>query len=278
MDDIGSWLIIGGSGYLGRNLVRSIRRRFPYDQITSPGRADLVEFRAQPNKLLARLDGHLNVVILAGAGVTSKIDEHGIEFNERWVPEIAASIGLLPNVEVLVAGSSFEYGTSGEVDNLLDPVSSQLKPTEAYGISKKNGFLALQLKMHHGLKVGYARIFQVWGGDEHPSRLAPMLLANAANGIVTTLNSGGAVRDFVHVNEVTDQIIDYFLKVDFYPRVFNICSGVPTTVQMFSAVLLNSNNFNSGLLLETSDSGSHPYKRLVGLRQPLLGSKSVREL
>jgi nucleoside-diphosphate-sugar epimerase len=220
----------------------------------------------------------LNVVVLAGAGVTSKINEQGIEFNERWVPEIAASIGLLPNVRVLVTGSSFEYGTSGEVDNLLDPVSSLLRPTEAYGISKKNGFIALQRRMHHGLKIGYARIFQVWGGDEHPSRLAPMLLANAENGIATTLNSGGAVRDFVHVNEVSEQIIDYFLNVDFYPSVFNICSGVPTTVKTFSRAILNSHDFNSDLLLDASDSDSHSYRRLVGLCQPLFGAGSVRVL
>jgi nucleoside-diphosphate-sugar epimerase len=267
-----SWLIIGGSGYIGSSLAGSIKRNFPLEKIILPSRKDLAQVMSFPNKYIDTQQGSVNVVILAAAGVNGVIEAQGVEFNSSWVPAAAIAMARLPNVSVLVAGSSFEYGTSGKVDDQLDPVSSKLAPVDSYGISKRDGFEALRPQLSSLTNLGYARIFQVWGGSEHPLRLAPSLIANALRSKVTTLTSGSAIRDFIHVEDVSTQILDYFTFLDMYPQIFNICSGAGLTVKEFSSSLLSSHNYDPNELLESSDCVSHPYPKLVGAQQPLLGS------
>jgi len=266
-----SWLIIGGHGYIGRSLVNSVRHRFPFEKITVPSRSELIDVMALPNRLVGLHIGRVNVVILAAAGVSGVMDATGIEFNASWIPAAAIAMAQVPNVSVLVTGSSFEYGASGVLEEALDPVTSILAPVEAYGISKRDGFDILKPEIAALGSLGYARIFQVWGGSEYPLRLAPSLTENARRSQMTQLNSGSTIRDFIHVEDVSRQIIDYFEFSDKYPKVFNVCSGEGVTVLEFAKRLLSSMNYDPAELLESSDSASHPYPRLVGVRQPIFG-------
>jgi len=264
-----SWLVIGGSGYIGRSLVNAIGLRFPLEKITVPKRSELRSVLSIPNQLVNLQSGRLNVVILAAAGVSGPMDTFDFDFNASWIPSAAIAFAREPDVSVLVAGSSFEYGVSGLVEERLDPATSMLEPVETYGISKRAGFEALKPEIAALDSLGYARIFQVWGGSEHPSRLAPSLFDNAKRGETTYLTSGSTIRDFVHVEDVCNQMIDYFEFPGNYPKVFNICSGDGITVAEFAKQLLISKSYDPAELLQSSDSSSHPYSKLVGVRQPI---------
>jgi len=75
-----SWLVIGGSGYIGRSLVNAIGLRFPLEKITVPKRSELRSVLSIPNQLVNLQSGRLNVVILAAAGVSGPMDTFDFDF------------------------------------------------------------------------------------------------------------------------------------------------------------------------------------------------------
>lgn len=137
----------------------------------------------------------------------------------------------------VVAGSSFEYGLSGEEFEFI-PVEVTLKPTLTYAASKAASSIAFyQFAVHHQCKFSYHRIFQVFGEGEAETRLWPSLRKAALAGEDFPMTAGEQVRDFIAVEDVAN----YFAKaclsdnlVDGHPEFHNVGSGKPQSILEFS--------------------------------------------
>jgi nucleoside-diphosphate-sugar epimerase len=206
----------------------------------------------------------LRIVVLNAAGVVGGLDQSGFHFNSTDAPQAVLYMSQNKKTRVFVAGTSFEYGLSGESTERLDPYDSPLRPSEDYGQSKKLGFDSLRRHIALQDNLAYGRIFQAWGGKEPPSRLIPTVLRNAEAGQVTELNSGLAVRDFISATQVCDQIYKFFGSPWMSRRIVNICIGEALSVEQFCKKLLVDLDLNSDFV-KSNRRIEHPYTRLVGV-------------
>jgi nucleoside-diphosphate-sugar epimerase len=74
------------------------------------------------------------------------------------------------------------------------------------------------------------RLFSVYGPWEEPTRLMPTLIRRARAGLPLEMTSRETARDFVHVDDVLDALVD----VDRFPaasgEVLNLGTGIQSTL------------------------------------------------
>ncbi|MEM7145299.1 MAG: NAD-dependent epimerase/dehydratase family protein [Verrucomicrobiota bacterium] len=137
----------------------------------------------------------------------------------------------------IVAGSSFEYGTSAERYEFI-PVTAPLAPVGSYPASKAAASVALRgLGAQFGCRLLIGRIFQVYGEGESASRLWPSLREAALSGGDLPMTAGEQIRDFISVEEVAA----YFLRAaeanelePGSPVIENVGSGRPESIRNFA--------------------------------------------
>jgi len=122
-------------------------------------------------------------------------------------------------------GTCFEYDT----DTGYLAEASPLGPRHTYSASKAATYLMLsQVLNGTGMQFAWARLFYLFGPDEHPNRLVPSVADALLRGDEARVTPGGQVRDFLHVDDVATALCTV-AKSDVQGPV-NIGSGEPVTV------------------------------------------------
>ena len=108
----------------------------------------------------------------------------------------------------VIAGSCFEYGTSGERYERI-PVDAPLEPTSTYATSKAMASIAFSgLASMTNSQISIHRIFHVFGeGGELDSRMWPSMRRAALNGEDFEMSAGEQLRDFIPVEEVASKLL-----------------------------------------------------------------------
>jgi nucleoside-diphosphate-sugar epimerase len=126
------------------------------------------------------------------------------------------------------AGSSSEYGVKPNAMRETDP----LEPRSYYAVAKCAQTLVCGYRAHAERRpINTLRLFSAYGPYEEPSRFLPTVIQRClAGGELDTVPPETA-RDFIYI----DDVIEAFLRVDElslqYGEVFNIGSGVQSTVR-----------------------------------------------
>jgi nucleoside-diphosphate-sugar epimerase len=129
---------------------------------------------------------------------------------------------------VVSAGSSSEYGYRGTPMKETDA----LQPNSVYAVAKaaQTHLASLLANGDHATGIVTLRLFSVYGPWEEPTRLLPTLIRRARAGLPLEMVSRDIARDFVYV----DDVVDAFLALDrlqaFRGEVFNLGSGVQSTL------------------------------------------------
>jgi UDP-glucose 4-epimerase len=106
---------------------------------------------------------------------------------------------------VVVAGTSYEYGPSGELD-----------PGNVYAASKVAAWAFCRMYYRaHGAPVVVARPFNVYGPGQNRRALIPSALRAALSGHDFPMTPGEQRRDFVHI----DDVIEGFLTLARAPGI-----------------------------------------------------------
>lgn len=138
------------------------------------------------------------------------------------------SAGAAAGVELLVStGSSSEYGFKSEAMRETD----RLEPNSDYAVAKAAQTHLCQLQARRGsMAVTALRLFSVFGPWEEPSRLMPTLVSRAMAGLPLEMVAPQIARDFVYVDDVLDLLLDVERLRAASGEVFNVGSGVQTTL------------------------------------------------
>jgi nucleoside-diphosphate-sugar epimerase len=161
-------------------------------------------------------------------------------------------------------GTCFEY----DADAGYLSERTALAPAHLYAAAKAGTYLTLrELGPVVGVQIAWARLFFLYGPDEHPNRLVPSIARALLRGEDARCTPGLQVRDFLHIEDAASAVCA-ITHSDLIDAV-NVGSGLPVTVAAIAEKL--------GMISGRSDLvrlGALPY----GLKDPMFICANIRKL
>lgn len=237
-------LVTGGRGFIGRQTLGLLCRKFDQVHAVTSGRVpeaesdvcwhhadllnplhvDRVLARSRPTHLL-----HL-------AWITTPQLYWASSENLRWVEsslQLARGFADLGGKRFVLAGSCAEYDWNA---GICSESESPLKPSTLYGASK-HALRALLEPFAKERRLSFAstRTFNVYGPHERPERLVPSVAQAVLSGERARCSNGEQLRDFMHVADVARAHVE-LLTSDLEGPV-NVASGHATAVKVVALLV-----------------------------------------
>jgi len=247
-------LVTGGSGYIGRAVLRHWRDRFPDAELWATGSDDVdmsahadeyrvVDLCAAENvRALIEASNPTKIVHLAGRIAPGSLDQH-LTVNVTATGNLYQAIvdlGMAESVDIVQAGTAAAYGPVTSVD-LPVTETLPLRPVTAYALSKcAQELVAGMYAAQHGLRVVRARIFNLVGPGQG-AHLVPAAfirqLADAPIGGCIETGNLDPKRDFVDVRDVADALVR-LVQSGVPGAVCNVGSGVSVSIRDVLGMLI----------------------------------------
>lgn len=163
---------------------------------------------------------------------------------------------LLDVGRILLLSSRAVYGTA-EIDEEGRPIASResdrMCPTSVYAATKAAQELLLWAGFP-GLQKCAVRLQNVYGPGQSLSNpytgVASIFMAQAMRGEpIFVYSDGEMVRDFVHVNDVTDILVRLLLQETWIHQTLNIGTGVPTSIRKLASMIVDLVSSSSEIVL-----------------------------
>ncbi|OIQ90379.1 UDP-glucose 4-epimerase [mine drainage metagenome] len=210
--------VTGGTGFIGRRVVhqllarghrvRALRRPTSRVELLQEPPQEWVSGDAETPEIWERLLSGVDALVhLAAAGVANIGDVFdAVHINFPMHAHLLAAASKHGVRRVVLAGSCFEYGRTGEsVGDRGLREDDRLDPVNVYGAVKAAITLITgPLSRDLGLETFLMRPFHVYGPGELGSRLVPSVISAALSGRRITSTDGRQIRDFIHIDDVAD--------------------------------------------------------------------------
>ena len=290
-------LVVGGAGFVGSNLVRSAldigaARVVVVDNLLSAERenlpsdprVELIEGSIADNDVLAALRDEFDYVFHLATyhGNQSSIADPIADHDNNLI----TTLKLFERIKSFDRVRKVVYSASGctlaphEVYDEAEPTTEDgavpLELDSPYQISKVVGeFYSVYYERQHGLPTVRARFQNVYGPGEvlgagewrgTPAtvwrNVAPTFIYRALKGLPLTLDNGGvASRDFIYVEDVARGLLA--CATNGAPGdVYNIASGIETTIRRLAELVLEQTASSSELELGPRRPWDHSVLRL----------------
>lgn len=257
----GPVLILGGSGFVGANLFKTLLQ-FREDVFGTTTHFDPWRLEKVPRRNVITVD------LLVNSNLESLIDQikpqtifncvaygaYSFEEDSNLIYQTnfnltAKILNLLESRKIcgyIHAGSSSEYG-----DNSAGPAETELPaPNSHYAVSK---VACANLINFYGKKkkipCANLRLYSVYGPLEDSSRLIPTLIKYGLQSKYPEFVSPDISRDFVYVDDVCEAFFDAALNLreEDYGESFNIGTGCKTTIGEVAVLAGELFNINATL-------------------------------
>lgn len=260
-------LVTGASGFVGRNLVRSLAKRGA--KITAISRVG----SGSPLKG----EEHISDIVSTQCLFRESIDwwtricaNVDIVIHSAWFTVPGQYLNDPENINCLSGtlsmaqgcinsgvrrfvgiGTCFEYDLSYGMLSTTTP----LKPLSLYASTKASTYMALSHWLPEaGTEFLWCRIFYLYGEGEDQRRLTPYVRSHLAAGKHVKLGSGHHIRDFLDVEKAAELIVDQALGTT--TGAVNICSGIPVSIRQHVEHIADEYGRRDLLLFGSRDSQS----------------------
>lgn len=221
-------LVLGSSGFIGRNVVEYFRTR-NFEVIEDD--------RLIGISCVAHYDPDYVINLIGYGGHPHQTDVRKIYDTNFILTEQVLSILRMKKVMPLYihAGSSSEYGGNCCYPDEQD----MLTPNSHYAVSKG---AAANLIYYYGKHLKFPcvnlRLYSVYGKYEQETRLVPTLIKEGKLDRLPSFVNPNTSRDFIHVDDVCLVILQTIaaLTGENYGESFNIGTGERTTIREVAAI------------------------------------------
>ncbi|MGH6894030.1 MAG: NAD-dependent epimerase/dehydratase family protein [Dongiaceae bacterium] len=237
-------MVTGAAGFVGSHLVRRLLVAgcdvaAVMRPSTEPWRlADLTNsietIRCELDELsqpetASRLHGAALVFHLAAAGTNQSDNQltRVLKTNVDAMAHVVALARALKVERLVCAGTGFEYGPTARATE-----TSESRPVSEYAASKAAGLMLTRtLCRIEEVPLTWLRTFSVYGPLQAHYFVVPHTIVKALRGETIDITGGEQTRDFVHIDDVVDAYLAAAEVPSAADDVFNICTGVPTTIR-----------------------------------------------
>ena len=230
--------VTGHKGFIGSHLLKGIDS----DQIFVTN-GDLMKLNHIPDSI--------DVIVHLAAKVNSQ-NQDLIEYNKSLTKKV---IDLAHDVEAsLIFTSSSAVYSPDHVKPIRE--TDKIQPSSGYGESK---LACEELITNSELKHTILRLFNLYGENQNPKFIIPYLVHCAVNNLPHKLRTPTSVRDFIHIQDIIRILNEIIKNGNLTNEIFNIGSGIPTTIQnLVEKFGLQENGF-SALKTEGLNTGNPDY-------------------
>jgi UDP-glucose 4-epimerase len=220
--------ILGGQGFIGSNLVNFFRcQGYEIQTLSKAGLLDI-------NKLINAFEKSevvINCIGSATVGFSYTNTEEAFESNVIIVGKVLEILrrNSFQNIKFINLSSAAVYGNP---QNLPVKESDETKPMSPYGYHKLMSELLLK-EYHHcfGLKTLSLRIFSAYGIGQKKLLLWDLhQKIKNSNGKICLYGTGNETRDFIHVEDIAQQILLAISNASFKGEAVNCGNGVEVKI------------------------------------------------
>ena len=244
-------LIVGGTGFIGRNLATNaikkglttivlslnephIERKIPGVVYLQADITSLIQLREKlSNKTfdyVVNLSGYIDHSAFLDGG-RSIIDTHF--FGVQNLLQVLDWKSLKRFIQI---GSSDEYGNHPAPQN-EDMCET---PISSYSLAKVASTKLLQmLHRTENLPAVVLRLFLVYGNGQDSKRFIPQIIKGCLLGKNFPASEGEQLRDFCHVDDITNGILESLYRSEVNGEIINLASGVSISIREIIELIQN---------------------------------------
>jgi len=225
-----NFVIIGGSGYIGRELSHFIKLNNPDKDLVSLGSKDLDLTDEDSGEFLDKILNEKTILFIC-AGIKKQLGDSKNIFktNISMVQNILRSNKVLNCRKTVFLSSAEVYGEN--IDDLNISESTICSPSSYYGLAKKHSEELLQITYQKASKSNLvlARMPLVYGPRETQNIYGPSgFLQNAINNQIQTLwGDGSEKRNFLFIEDLIN--ILYHIGLSNFNGVINVANSESNT-------------------------------------------------
>lgn len=279
MAQISHVLITGGCGFIGSNLVRFLADRAEWEiRVVDDLRAGKVEYLPEgaaevrigdvkeSDVLGPALEGVDAVVHLASqTGVAPSVEDPVADFEGNAMATFRVLDGCrLRGIERFVFASS-----GAAVGEVVGPIHEEVvpKPVSPYGASKLAGeAYARAFAASYGMETVALRFSNVYGPfSPHKRNAVPNFIKRLlSDKPIVIYGDGSQTRDFIFVDDLCDAIHRSLVTEGIGGEVFQVATGVETSVLDLAALVQDVMGSPGEILFEPGRAGE-VYKSSVNI-------------
>lgn len=284
-------LVTGGAGFIGSNFVHYILDKHEGDEIVT---LDALTYAGSKDNLEGVLENPCHEFVEGDIRdrdlVTDLVQDVDAVVNFAAESHVDRSIkGAKPFVTTNVQGTQtlLDAAKEAEIERFLqistDEVYGQilngkfseddpLNPRNPYSATKAGAdLLAQSFQTTHGLPVLITRTCNNFGPRQHPEKLIPKFIKNAAAGeTLPVYGDGSNVREWLYVVD-NCRALDLVLREGDVGEIYNIGSNVEKTNLEVTEAILDATGADEDLIEFVDDRAGHDQRYA-------LETKKIREL
>jgi UDP-glucose 4-epimerase len=240
-----SILILGSEGFIGNHLVHFFLRKefvvFGCDlfETSRDGYHYVKVSRLSPewDDLFSNRPFDFCINAAGSGNVAYSMTHPQFDFESNTLDVFRALDALRkyqPNCRYIHISSAAVYGNP---QTLPIPESAPMKPLSPYGWHKyMSEMICREFYQLFGIKNAIIRPFSVYGNGLKKQLLWDICTKLSKSKDVELFGTGGESRDFIHVQDLVNAVDSIMAQGNFECEVYNVASGVETTIAELSKV------------------------------------------